>query len=218
MQYPNSQKGIAPFVIILFLVVILAGVGGVYYFKQQQAKNPPISDETAGWKTYRNDQYGFEFKYPREYGFSSSETGKAFSPGYIPICSRDTLACVSYPGTEFANSNFGGAAMAVDINPDTKSGLKTDCTFYDAKEIKVNGTVFSSSGKGSDGALGNIIEYYGYRTLRDQTCFHIILGVDSRGDGPYREVFPNGRIISESDKEKVFDSLRDILSTFRFTE
>ena len=28
---------------------------------------PQISDETAGWKTYRNEEYGFEFKYPENF-------------------------------------------------------------------------------------------------------------------------------------------------------
>lgn len=56
--------------IIIFLVLIV-GVFGVTYFIQQAplAENDePVSQEidTSDWKTYRNEEYGFEFKYPEE--------------------------------------------------------------------------------------------------------------------------------------------------------
>lgn len=218
MQYSNSQKGIAPIIIVLILAIILAGAGDAYYFKQQQSKSSSVLDETADWKTYQNTKYGFEFKYPKEYVFSSSEAGGAFSPGYIPICSRDTLACVSYPSTKFTNSNFEGAAFAIDINPDIKIGTETNCAIYDGKITKINGTTFSYSDKGMEAALGNIQEHYVYKTLHDQVCFQVSLGVDYMNEGTYRDNLRNGRVISEIDKEKVFDSLRDILSTFKFTQ
>lgn len=33
------------------------------------AQNPKAPNLTAGWKVYRNEQYGFELQYPPEYGF-----------------------------------------------------------------------------------------------------------------------------------------------------
>lgn len=58
--------------VVFLLAVAGAAVAGVYYW--QTVRNIPQSvtlpvhtekvDPTANWKTYTNDQYGFEFKYP----------------------------------------------------------------------------------------------------------------------------------------------------------
>lgn len=70
------QKGFAPILILVGILVALALAGGVYFFgKSQVAKlqNPVVvsqtpqatptpsstSDETASWKTYTNTKYGY---------------------------------------------------------------------------------------------------------------------------------------------------------------
>jgi len=91
----NNQKGFAPIVIILIVVIILAG--GVLIWQHsktprekvgvsektsptstasvKQPKEPSITDnETANWKTYRNDKYGFSFKYPEEINLGKGPT------------------------------------------------------------------------------------------------------------------------------------------------
>ncbi|HNY36329.1 MAG TPA: hypothetical protein PLD14_03565 [Candidatus Pacearchaeota archaeon] len=91
------QKGFAP-IIITLIVLLLAGVGGTSYYlinKQLQKQTvctmdakicpdgssvgrtgpncefaacPEVKiDETADWKTYNDEEYGFSFKYPAEY-------------------------------------------------------------------------------------------------------------------------------------------------------
>jgi len=54
----------------LILLVALALVGGYFFYRYFTKKIPhetqtqQITDETAGWKTYTNAEYGFKFKYP----------------------------------------------------------------------------------------------------------------------------------------------------------
>jgi hypothetical protein len=62
---------------IALLVVIVIGVMGIsaYWLQgtkgQQKELTPSLPQapeiDTSGWKTYRNEKYGFEFKYPKEF-------------------------------------------------------------------------------------------------------------------------------------------------------
>lgn len=59
------------FLIIIIIIGIAAIAGACWYYRDTikslsqpapQTQTPP--DETANWKTYRNEEYGFEIKYP----------------------------------------------------------------------------------------------------------------------------------------------------------
>ena len=87
-----NQKAFAPIIIILIVVAVLAmGGGGVYYkiqkdnAEKQKAEQPQSQQKTestlevsgskdkiADWKTYKNDEYGFEMKYPNNWDFANS--------------------------------------------------------------------------------------------------------------------------------------------------
>ena len=64
-----------PLAILIVAILIVAGGAGYYFFttsqKEREVKIPEvktpeeaIKDETANWKTYINEKYGYSFKYP----------------------------------------------------------------------------------------------------------------------------------------------------------
>lgn len=60
------------FGLILGLLILLLAVGAFAYYtviKEPATDNPQdvVADETKDWKTYRNEEYGFEFKYPENF-------------------------------------------------------------------------------------------------------------------------------------------------------
>lgn len=62
--------------IILFLAAIVGG-GILWWVEKQEVplvelpeikKPEKVEDETANWKTYSNEEYGFKIKYPKDWG------------------------------------------------------------------------------------------------------------------------------------------------------
>lgn len=94
-----KQKGIAPIIIIIIAaVVIAAAAGGYFVWKDFASTNltavrwnnnaqmgtpngsvqlnaPSSTIDVSGWKTYRNEKYGFEFKYPGAWGKFAVDKG-----------------------------------------------------------------------------------------------------------------------------------------------
>ena len=78
---PNPQNNITPpahqnqnwlYIGIGIILLLALGVGVRWYFSlkdqsQELKKETTSQDQTANWKIYRNEFYGFEFEYPRDY-------------------------------------------------------------------------------------------------------------------------------------------------------
>mgnify|MGYP001614207614 FL=1 len=83
MEYNHGKKSLWQWA-LLYVLIGVAVYGALWYFvfnKQLPVYNTrtnfnieDLSPETAGWKTYRNDEYGFEIQYPGDwkYGFEGT--------------------------------------------------------------------------------------------------------------------------------------------------
>src|SRR5262245_35594818 len=54
--------------IVIFLVAL-----GIAYFVVIKPVDSPADSDTSGWKTYRNEEYGFEFKYPSAWSIKKTD-------------------------------------------------------------------------------------------------------------------------------------------------
>jgi len=71
----NNQAFSKIWVVIILIILITGGIFAWQYFGapeetkvlEKEAVKDETKDETADWKTYRNEEYGFEVKYPGDW-------------------------------------------------------------------------------------------------------------------------------------------------------
>lgn len=78
-----NQKGFVKIAVVVLVVVLVGVVGYLILVKKptlptimnqpQTPTTPSTQDTIANWKIYRNENFGFEFKYPPEFEMVSSE-------------------------------------------------------------------------------------------------------------------------------------------------
>ena len=74
---PAGRQGFIKIIIIGAVVVIIAAAG--YFVLTQESEIPSLSQdsemtsETDNWKIYRNEEYGFEVKYPEDWFIKAND-------------------------------------------------------------------------------------------------------------------------------------------------
>jgi len=64
MQNQKKVSTLVGVIIIIVAAVVLFGGIFTYQYFSAKANNIQTTDQTVGWKTYTNTQYGFEVQYP----------------------------------------------------------------------------------------------------------------------------------------------------------
>ena len=80
----NSQKGFAPVILLLLIGAVIIAGGVFAYMSWEKNKHTPNDawlpvGKIADWKTYTNEKYGFEFKYPTDWSVASTIKGPTVS-------------------------------------------------------------------------------------------------------------------------------------------
>lgn len=124
MQIQKRISTLVGIIVIVAVAVVILAIS-VFYFKFcgkcSNTDSPwcPIRivlcekmDQTAGWKTYRNDEYGFEFEYPKDWKTSQNKILNGLSIKLFPD----------------SNSNKGSLTISIESRP---YAFCSNCTTLD---------------------------------------------------------------------------------------
>jgi hypothetical protein len=217
--------------IILILAVIVGG-GILGWIKTKEV--PPIElpeikkpekivkDETAklvpseveGWKTYRNEEYRFEIKYPEDFTIENINQG-------VKIVFPESYKNQSYIFKNDVKDAWIGVGTAIMDREGFKGDLCQKLKKLNDTEIAINNLNFIKGNITSHAMGGWYTDYNIYRILHNGNCYEILLAVTAQGPGAGAHggmgPLPEDYADSES-KEKFLSILDQILSTFRFLE
>jgi len=200
---------------ILLVLVLAVIVGGILWWTKKQEvplpevpeiKKPEkiVEDKTANWKTYRNEKYGFEIKYPFLYQVSDELVKESF---------------YDYEISRIVSFSYAGSTM-FNIYADNNSSNLTKCLkSYDNKDLtqtkEINGNKFYIYwDKLRDFAAGGQRGLQSqYRIIHNNYCYILHYQFSWRVPMGGEETKAQ-----EANIEKQIEELELMLSTFRFIE
>jgi hypothetical protein len=205
---------------ILFGLVIVAG--GLLYLNSKgwQLRTPEGNNDqnttlNSDRKTYKDEAYGFEFSYPKEYKFVQGGS-QNYNVGEFFLGSGINLATVSlledsYPGTNYFDSFLTVSSDLNSSENDCKKsrqeGISKESELAEWQAL--DGLKFWR-GKAIGAAAGTLAESTIYHTFSGGVCYEITLNIFEGNIGNY----PEGTV-AQVDKDDVFEKLSAVFETFR---
>ncbi|HEY3988692.1 MAG TPA: hypothetical protein VGM02_05285 [Acidobacteriaceae bacterium] len=170
------------------------------------AAQPP-----PAWQSYSSPDYGFTISYPTDIKLYSARDGGP--GGYSPICFETTVTCLGYSSTDYQDTNFEGAGVAINVLRDAKT--EQDCDTLRSPiptrvEI-IHGHPFHTAIV-TDGGLSHVTSGPAYRAFYQNVCFEIAAQIASASFGSFE---PGS--VKEFHPARLRQLLDQVVHTFRFT-
>lgn len=207
--------------IVLILPVLL--LTGCYKKTSAPPTIPIIKDDRV---SYNNTQYGFSFKFSKDFEFIESQKNRdaITASSYIPACDPETsVACLIYDKQKYyPNTNFDSAGFSV--NRITTAKDATTCASLKDRgytnrvmtKQTINATEFDTATLG-DAATGHYLSEKVFRTFSNDTCFEIGLRVSQSNFDNYDPSL-GVKEFTKADEAAVWQKLDSVLATFQFLE
>ncbi|MCX6764666.1 MAG: hypothetical protein NTU58_03100 [Candidatus Nealsonbacteria bacterium] len=156
------------------------------------------TDETFGWKTYTNNEHGFEMKYPENFFFSEPKITTT-SCDYLDFSKQ--CPYVPVPGFNIENEK--------DLEAATEKGL------IKIEKVKINDRNYCLQ-QSSEGAAGSIYTNYYYTTVKNDKCISLNLVLYDINCGVLGSADEENYKKCEDGKIKKSEILDKIIFTFKF--
>lgn len=156
------------------------------------------TDETLGWKTYTNNEYGFEMKYPENFFFSEPKI-TTVDCDYLNFSKQ----CPYIPVSGFNIDNEKDLEIAIE-----KGLIKIE-------KVKINDGDYCLQ-QLSEGAAGSIYTNYYYTTVKDEKCIALNLISHDVNCGVFGSADEENYKKCEDEKITKSEIFNKITSTFKF--
>lgn len=138
-QTVSRKKKIVPWLLIVFIIIILAGIGFLIWRQFGIGKNAETSFSTSSWQTYENNVCGYSIKYPKDWIVNSNNYRMVLM---LPEKEEESLNARDFRADIYINCDNFQAKTLSELADDLQN--KNESTFSGVKVF--DGTMMSFSG------------------------------------------------------------------------
>jgi hypothetical protein len=182
-----KKKFLIPLIIIVGILIIGGGIFAYFQFFREGAKTggEEQKNEIADWKTYKNEEYGFEFKYPDDWIVEDgiADETESIKKGYwIEVSHSEEVGEAEIYG-KFGVALFNFNDNNKNFEEDISSVKRL---FPDFEEINQNGL---SGVRGTNYGQSGVAETMGRLEafLGDRGVYHVSTYFMDFNDGNYKK-------------------------------